>query len=495
MTNNLALNNDHCYSMLGNRDPRFDGRFFVGVTSTGIYCRPVCRVKTPQKENCRFFRSAAAAEEAGFRPCLKCRPELAPHFHSENLTVRRAVAFIETEAQFDSDLYDLAERLNVGTEYLEQSFVAEYGVTPQRYWQTHKMLLAKRLLTDTALSLHEIALSAGFASEQDLKEAFQDKYKLAVDSLRKTLKTNAAKNGEITLSLSYRPPYDWGELIEFLDNRAVAGIERVVNGTYYRTVSIAKGGTAFRGWIAVANRPETNSLSVTLPVSLLPVLSKLLYKIRQLFDLDADPLVIYGNLGALKKHLQGECNEGLRIPGHFDSFETAVRAILGQQVTVKAARTLAMRLAHAFGEKIETPFEDLNVIFPTPEAILKIEPPLEDRLGSLGIIGSRSRSIQGLAEVLANGKASFAEWADPFEELGKFKQIKGIGPWTLQYFAMRIFGHPDAFPHTDYGVKIALPGLSPKEILDLSQNWKPWRSYATVNLWYSLKSEAQNEKQ
>jgi AraC family transcriptional regulator, regulatory protein of adaptative response / DNA-3-methyladenine glycosylase II len=335
----------------------------------------------------------------------------------------------------------------------------------------------------------EVAVTAGFGSIRRLNDLFQKQYRLTPGGLRKIDTTMAENNGEIKLSLGYRPPYAWDELIDFLAKRAVPGVENVANGVYRRTVTISRGETDHQGWISVDNMPEINSLSITLAPTLLPVLSQVLLRIKCLFDVNCNPSEIYEKLKIMDQISSDICIPGMRVPGCFDPFEISVRAILGQQVTVKAARTLAMRLAAAFGGKVETPFEELSIALPDPETIYKLKSPIENHLGPLGITGARARSIYALAETLVTGSISFLPGADPLKEMEKLRNIPGLGPWTVQYIGMRAFGWPDAFPHTDHGVKKALSGIKPQDILNLSQAWKPWRSYATLNLWNSLKKE------
>jgi len=487
--NSVLLDKKACYAALRTRDARFDGRFFVGVSSTGIYCRPVCRVKLPKEENCTFFVSAAAAEAAGYRPCLRCRPELAPGLAPEDAAgnlAHRAALIIEEDCLADGKLSDLAGKLGVSDRHLRRIFCAEYGVSPVQYLQTRRLLLAKHLLTDTQLSVTEAALAAGFGSIRRFNAAFKKHYRLTPSKLRRLGDNGAGKSGGITLAVGYRPPYAWDKLIDFLDGRAIPGVEKVENGTYRRTVVLPKGNTLLRGWISVTNTSKRNALAVTVSPSLLPVLPKVLARVRHLFDVNCRPAEIYEKLRIMDEVAPGMCVPGMRLPGCFDPFEMAVRAILGQQVTVKAARTLAMRFAAAFGTTIETPFADLTVTFPSPDTICELETPIENHLGPLGITGARARSIYALAEALKTSSITFDLRVDPEKEMAKLLELPGFGPWTVQYVGMRALGWPDAFPHTDYGVKKALAGMTPQEILDLSQAWRPWRSYATINLWNSL---------
>lgn len=485
----LPLDSKACYAAMQSHDARFDGRFFCGVSSTGIYCRPICRVKVPKKENCTFFTSAAAAEAAGYRPCLKCRPELAPGLAPVDAVARlaRSAAMIITEdSMLPRKMPELAETLGITDRHLRRVFFAEYGVTPVQYLQTHRLLLAKNLLTDTQITVTDVAMTAGFGSIRRFNDLFKKHYHLAPSKLRNKSRNMAESKDEITLTIGYRPPYAWNHIISFLASRAIAGVESIAGDTYRRTVIIRKGDTNYYGWIAVANRPGKNALAVTLPVTLLPVLSQLLARIRHLFDVDCCPDKVYEKLAAMNELAPDLCIPGIRVPGCFDPFEMAVRAILGQQVTVKAASTLTRRLVHAFGREISTPCQELTRSFPQPNDICALDGLIENQLGPLGITGARARSILALATALTSGSVTLSRSADPGLEVEKLRRLPGFGPWTVQYIAMRALGWPDAFPHTDYGVKKALSDRSPQEILTLSQAWSPWRSYATILLWNSL---------
>ncbi len=478
------------YAALQAHDSRFDGRFFVGITSTGIYCRPVCRVKTPQEKNCTFYPSAAAAENAGYRPCLKCRPELAPgrsSIDAASRQARRAASIIEENRLLESDLSELARTLGMTDRHLRRIFAAEFGVSPVQYLQTSRLLLAKNLLADTSLSVTQVALSSGFGSVRRFNDLFKDRYKLTPTDLRKNrATTGSTEHDGITIRLGYRPPYRWDTLLGFLGGRAIPGVESVKDGSYRRTVTQRQGEQTIRGWLVVENLPQKNQLAATLSDSLLGVLPKTLSRVRQLFDLNCEPFEIGKVLEDMNRIAPGLYVSGTRLPGCFDPFEMSVRAILGQQITVKAAKTLAGRFAGSFGERIETPFEELTTTFPTARQVVSLGEPLEDKLGPLGITATRSRSIGVLSAAMVQGVIDLAPQADPELEIRKLLAIPGIGPWTAQYIAMRGLGWPDAFPDTDYGVKKALDGFSGREILNRSEAWKPWRAYATVNLWNSL---------
>jgi len=290
----------------------------------------------------------------------------------------------------------------------------------------------------------------------------------------------------VRIRLAYQPPYAWDEMLSFLAARAIPGVESVTDHAYRRTVSLQIGIHVYRGWISIANLPERNSLSVRFASALLPVLAEVCTRIRCIFDLNCNPTEIYEKLKIMNELRPELCVTGLRLPGCFDTFELSVRAVLGQQVTVKAARTLARRFATAFGRKIITPFQDLNLTFPNADLIYRLPIPIENHLGPLGIIGSRARAIFALSEALMTDSLLFSQSAESENTKEKLLKLPGFGPWTVQYIGMRALGWPDAFPHTDYGVKKALPGLTPQEILQLSKIWSPWRSYATFMLWNSL---------
>ncbi len=493
----MLLDDNACSAALCAHDVRFDGRFFVGVSSTGIYCRPVCRVRLPRKENCTFFISAAAAEAAGYRPCLRCRPELAPGLapvDSVSRLAKRAVLSMEENFWAARTISDLADTLEITDRHLRRVFFSEYGVSPVQYLQTQRLLLAKNLLTDTQISMTDVAMISGFGSIRRFNDLFKNHYRLTPNRFRKVGSSMPENRGRITLFLGYRPPYAWDKLISFLAARAVPGVESVVENTYRRTVVIKKAETLYYGWVSISNIPKKAVLSVTLALSLLPVLSQVLAKIKYLFDVTCRPMEIFEKLMTMNKLSPDMCVPGIRVPGCFDPFEMSVRSVLGQQITVKAARTLAARFAAAFGEKIVTPFAELAFTFPQSDRIYALGIPIENHLGPLGIIGTRARSIFALAEALETGAIVFSHGADPEQEMEKLLKLPGLGPWTVQYIAMRVLGWPDAFLSTDYGVKKALSHMTPPEILTLSQAWSPWRSYATITLWNFLEENLKTKK-
>ena len=476
---------DARYAAFRSKDSRFDGQFFVGVTSTGIYCRPVCRARLPRREHCRFFATAAEAEQAGFRPCLQCRPEQAPGtapVDAAGALARRAAVLLEERCGEGERMDELAARLGCTDRHLRRTFAEAYHVSPLQYLQTCRLLLAKSLLTDTGLSVLEVAMAAGFGSLRRFNEVFRRQYRLAPTALRKQAGADRDRGGVIAVCLGYRPPYQWARMLEFLALRAIPGVEAADGDGYRRAVRL--GGAA--GWLRVQCLPVRNALRVTVSPSLLPVLPQALARVRHLFDLCCDPAAVAEGLRSMDELRPGLCVPGARLPGCFEPFEMAVRAVLGQQITVKAARTLAGRMAQALGTPVDAGVEGLTHVFPTAEEILALEGPIEGHLGPLGVIGARARTIRALAEVFADDAAWLGFGADPKSAVRRLRALPGIGDWTAQYIAMRALGWTDAFPDTDYGVKKALEPRTQKEIRALAEQWRPWRAYATINLWNSL---------
>lgn len=478
------------YAAFKARDIRFDGRLFVGVSSTGIYCRPVCGAKLPKIENCTFYTSAAEAEQAGFRPCLICRPELAPGnapVDAISSLAHRAARLLEELCGNEQSIKEVACRLGCTDRHLRRAFASEYSVSPVQYLQTCRLLLAKNLLTDTKLSVTEVAMAAGFGSLRRFNALFKKQYRLVPTALRRQAVAAKCIEGNVTLTLGYRPPYQWQQMLDFLELRAIPGVEAVRDREYLRTVHFETGERQhIYGWIRVGHQPQKNALTVTVDIALLPVLTQVLARVRHLFDLYCDPDAVYETLVSMNDIHPGLCVLGTRVPGSFDPFEMAVRAVLGQQITVKGARTLEARLVETYGAPIQTGIEGLTHAFPSPAKILALDGPIGNHLGPLGITGSRANTIFELARALIQKDFDFSFGIQPEAEVQKLMAVPGIGPWTAQYIALRAMGWPDAFLHTDYGVKKALEPRTPKEILDLAEGWRPWRSYATVNLWNYL---------
>jgi len=483
----MTLDPHTCYRALKARDARFDGRFFVAVSSTRIYCRPVCTVKPPRRENCRFYPSAAAAESGGYRPCLRCRPELAPGNASVDATSRLAQAaasLLEDRALDEEGLDKVASQLGISDRHLRRAFGAEFGVSPVEFAQTQRLLLAKRLLTDTTLPVTDIAFASGFGSLRRFNALFRQRYRLQPSRLRKHVNangTNGAAADSLKFELSYRPPYDWPAVSAFLAARTIAGVEAVEDGRYRRTARVALEGKLHLGWIEVAPSPKKPALRVTISASLAKALPPVLSRVKALMDLACQPAEIAPALGALARK-----QPGLRVPGAFDGFEVAVRAILGQQVTVAAARTVAGRFAAAFGEPIETPFASLNSIFPPAERIAGLP---YGHIARLGMPGARARTVLGLARAVADGSLVLMPNADIEATLDRLRALPGVGEWTAQYIAMRALAWPDAFPHTDLGVMKALGETDARRVLAAGEAWRPWRAYAVMHLWQSLRKK------
>ncbi len=474
------------YAALLARDVRFDGRLFVGVTSTGVYCRPVCRVRTPRRENCRFFATRAQAEAAAFRPCLKCRPEIAPglsQMDSSRSLAGAAAALIDAAVQAGSvpSMPALAARLGVTDRHLRRIFQATHGVGPHDYLATQRLLLAKQLLTDTALPVAQVALASGFASLRRFNAAFAERYRLNPGQLRQR-QAGAAPAG---LRLAWRPPYDVEGMLGHFERRVVQGIESVdaASLTLQRTLAWPHQGQCLAGWISLRFDPARQEVRLQASDTLAPAWGAVLQRVRHALDLDADPAPIDAALASLPLPPR----PGLRLPGCFDGFEAAVRVVLGQQVTVKGARTLLQRLVDRFGAPIDTPHPGLLRLFPTPQAIATADPAA---IGTLGIVRQRVGALQALAAEVVAGRIVLAPGAPLQPTLQALQALPGIGDWTAQVIAMRVLAWPDAWPASDIGLMNALGSRDPKHITRLAQAWRPWRAYAVMRLWHRIETGA-----
>lgn len=481
----MTYDDNTCYRALTARDRRFDGLFFVGVRTTGIYCRPVCTARTPRRSSCRFFSGAPLAEQAGFRPCLRCRPELAPGHapvDSTRTVARAAATRIEAGAlNVGGSLEDLAASLGLSSRQLRRAVRKELGVSPVELAQTNRLLLAKRLIAETQLPMTQVAFAAGFESVRRFNALFQSHYRLTPGALRRSSSVSGSSDS-LRLMLTYRPPYDWGALLTFLAARAIPGVECVTGSTYHRTVAVAER----RGWLSVSPVTDRPLLAVEMATALAPALPSILMRLRNLFDLDARPDIIAGHL-ALAPSLAAsvQLRPGLRVPGAFDSFELALRAILGQQVSVQGASTLAGRFAERFGESIETPIPALNRFAPTADTLAAARSSM---LAALGVPAARAESIRTLARAIACGAIDLELGVDPTATIERLMELPGIGPWTAEYIAMRGLRWPDAFPSGDLGLVKASGLGSAKALEKVAERWRPWRSYAAMHLWESLKT-------
>lgn len=485
---------DHhiCEQARLSRDARFDGLFFTAVTSTRIYCRPVCPAPAPRPSNVRYYSNAAAAEAAGFRPCLRCRPELSPGnpaWHRGEHVVGRALKLIDAGALAEDSLDDLALRVGVGARQLRRLFVEHLGAPPLSVHTTRRLLFAKQLLTETALPVTEVALASGFSSLRRFNAAFAQANRIAPRELRRQPRA-AVTPDALVLRLGYRPPYDFVGVLDFLRTRALPGIEQVDAHAYARVF----GPAAAPGWLRLSAWPDDgNALKLELhcprPAQLLPQVTRL----RRMFDLDAEPRAICGVLGfgGVLAPLLRKC-PGLRLPGGWDGFEIAVRAVLGQQVSVAAARTLAARIVQRWGEPLATPaLPGLERLFPSPERLAEAD------LREIGVTTARAETIRGIARALLDGRADFRPEQPLDEFVARWTALPGIGEWTAHYMAMRALSHPDAFPAADLILRRAATGgtgeLTTKALTTLAEAWRPWRAYAVMHLWRSA-ADAQTSR-
>ncbi|HEX8955933.1 MAG TPA: AlkA N-terminal domain-containing protein [Burkholderiaceae bacterium] len=480
-----------CYRALLARDTRFDGVFFTGVKTTGIYCRPVCRVKTPRASSCTFFANAASAEAAGYRPCLRCRPELAPYALQQNLAYA-VWQRIAAGALNHGDLESLSQEVGLSSRQLRRVLQEHFGVSPVELAQTQRLLFAKKLLQETRLPMTELAYAAGFGSLRRFNALFAERYGMAPSAVRREANAEAGVDDALMLRLAYRPPYNWTAVLGYLAGRAIPGVESVRDGAYRRTVRV---GNAV-GWIQVRRLEGREQLELEVAPHLAPHLMTLLARVRTQFDLDANPEVIEAHLGQdamLAQHIAAA--PGLRVPGAFDTFELAVRAVLGQQVSVAGASTIAGRLVASFGEAAATPFEQVTHLFPRPEALAVAT---ADDVAPLGMPGKRAQTIIGLARFASEGGLDIKPGASLAQAIAQLRTVPGIGEWTAQYVAMRALRFPDAFPAGDLGLQKAaalsepqddVARLSEKQLLARAVGWSPWRGYAALLLWNSLHVE------
>lgn len=490
----MTLDADAAYQALAARDARFDGRLFVGITSTGVYCRPICRVRTPQRRNCRFFETPAQAEAASFRPCLKCRPEIAPgaglpwSVMDASRTLARQAA-LELNAQAASGeaatLAALARRLGVSDRHLRRIFLAEQGVTPMQYLQTRRLLLAKQLLTDSAMPVAQVALASGFRSLRRFNAAFAEHYRMSPSRLRgeaDRVPVAHAPLDAVGITLAYRAPLDLAALLRFIAQRAIPGIEEVDGLAVRRTLRAGVLADS-AGWVEARFDVDRSRVQLRFAPSLAAASARVAAAVRRWLDLDAAPAHIDAALAALPGA------PGIRLPGSLDGFELAVRAVLGQQVTVAAARTLARRVVEAFGEPLVTPWPQLGRQFAAPERLACAS---VDEVARLGIVRQRAQALIALADAWPGLETLMTPATAPEEFIAALCELPGIGPWTAHYVAMRALGWPDAFPPHDVAVLKALQrlhGIEGQRAADAhAQAWRPWRSYAVLRLWNSLET-------
>jgi AraC family transcriptional regulator of adaptative response / DNA-3-methyladenine glycosylase II len=486
----MDLDHNACYRAIVTRDARFDGRLYIGVRTTGIYCRPICPARTPKRENVSFYPTAAAAQEAGFRPCLRCRPENSPDlaaWHGTSNTVKRALALIG-EGAMDGETVDyLAEHLGVGERHLRRLFKQHLGASPIAVAQTRRILFAKQLIMETQMPMTEIAHAAGFGSIRRFNAVFQRLYKRSPGALRRTRHSahrDTSAASDIVLTVSYAPPYDWPAMISFLKARAIPGIERIDEQNRYHR-SIALNGC--QGTICVAFDENKRCLRATIRFPRVSSLAFIVSRLRRMFDLNADPV-------AIDAHLADDprlapliaARPGLRVPGAWDGFELGIRAILGQQIAVGAATKLAGKLVSVYGEPLEKPLrvEGLSHVFPSPKRLATAD------LSTLGMPGTRARALSALGKAVLAGPDMFSASQTPDVALEHLKTLPGIGDWTAQYILMRVLCEPDAFPVADVGLMRAMATKNgqrptPAMLLERAEIWRPWRAYAALHLWTS----------
>ncbi|WP_226645914.1 DNA-3-methyladenine glycosylase 2 [Microbulbifer variabilis] len=477
-----------CSSARLARDRRFDGRFFTAVKTTGIFCRPICPARPPLERNVTYYATAAEAANAGFRPCLRCRPDSAPGSPAWGLvstTVQRALKLMRSEREPQS-VERLAERLGVSSRYLRRLFAEHLGVSPLAVWQTERALFAFRLLRDTHLPIAEIAYESGFNSLRRFNGVFKQIYQRTPSEVRREGSGDQLKPGiatQVRLYLDYRPPLDWPQLLSFLGARALKGVEQVDGEVYSRSIAL----DGCRGSIRVTNDAERNRLMVEISGQEGGAgLYLLNQRLRRLFDLDADIEEIQTVLNAdplLERQLT--LQPGLRLPGAWDPFEYALRAILGQQISVAAATTIAGRLVARYGESFMDVAGEERFLFPTAQQLVGAD------FAGLGLTRTRAKTLREFVAATLDGRVNFTEqsleaWCE------QVTALPGIGDWTAQYIAMRGLSMPDAFPSSDLGILQALGSegekAKPKQALARAEQWRPWRAYGAMLLWQSLKS-------
>ena len=473
----MELDRTVCDRARRSRDARFDGKFFIAVTSTRIYCRPICPARSPKDENVRYYRTAAEAQADGFRPCLRCRPEASPAtpaWSGTSSVVSRGLRLISEGALDREGVEALADRLGVTARHLRRLFVQHLGATPLEVALTRRVHFAKKLIDETRLPVSQIAFAAGFGSLRRLNGEIRKTFSRTPTELRTLSRKRSDGSDGYRFRLSYRPPYDWPQVIGFLAARATPGVEAVDAGRYQRTIAI--GETT--GTIAIAPADKGSALVLDVRIGDPRALLAIVERVRRMFDLGADPSLVAQQLsGDVLLRRAAAAHAGIRTPGAWDAFEITVRAILGQQISVKAATTIAGRIAERWGSPLPTPNSPLNRLFPTPAQLA--DAPLEEA----GITSSRARTLRLLARAVRDGGIVF----NGVSTLESLRAIPGIGEWTAQYVAMRALNEPDAFPSGDLVLRRMAGDCSARELERRSEAWRPWRAYAVMLLWQAAK--------
>lgn len=476
----MELDATTCERARLSRDARFDGRFFIGVKTTGIYCRPVCPVRAPRADNTVFYTTAAAAAEAGFRPCLRCRPETAPGtpaWSGTSTTVTRALRLIAEGALDAGSVAALADRLGVGSRHLSRLFIQHLGASPRGVAQTRRLHNAKKLIDATDLPMVQVALSAGYHSTRRFNTHIKETYGCSPSTLRKKASKDQHHAG-YQFRLDFRPPYDRRGMIGFLSRHATPGVELVEGSRYSRTIEVDGAVGTFTAQLL----SDENCLRCDIRISDSRYLIQIIERIKRLFDLSADSMAISRCLqrdSSLKPLVQA--NPGLRIPGGWDGYEIAVRTIIGQQVSVAGANTTTGRLVRTYGSALAVD-GPLDRLFPTAENLSHLN------TASARMPVARARTIKQLSIAVCRGDVSFDYANDPDLLYRQLTAIRGIGPWTAAYIGMRAMGDPDVFPRADLVLlKMAGhmfgAGMSERELLQRTWDWRPWRAYAAMYLW------------
>lgn len=473
----MDLDQQICSQARLTRDPRFDGRFFIGVRTSRVYCRSICPAPTALEENVRYYPTAAAAAEAGFRPCLRCRPEASPGtpaWLGTSSTVSRALRLISESAMEDGGVEALAGRLGIGARHLRRLFIQHLGASPSAVAKTRRLHFAKKLIDETSLPMGEIAIAAGFGSVRRFNAAISSVYRRTPTQIRRLAHLTATRaDNEYLFRLRYRPPFQWQRLLAFLSARAIPGVEAIDSGRYNRTIALGEQV----GSLSVSHDQEHLALDVHISFPDPRSLFLIIERVRRMFDLLAEPSEITVCLKTdplLAKRIAAL--PGLRVPGCWDGFELSVRAILGQQVSVKGASTLAGRLVRKFGTPVAAA-PQLTHLFPSPGTLAEAD------VASIGLPRNRAATIRGFALAVSKGRISFGPFPDPNEFMSRLREVPGIGDWTAQYIAMRALGVPDAFPSSDLGLLRGAAVGDPRELLKRSEAWRPWRAYAAMYLW------------
>ncbi|KAB0643175.1 bifunctional transcriptional activator/DNA repair enzyme AdaA [Burkholderia latens] len=479
----MRLDPDTCYDALLSRNRRFDGWFFVGVSTTGVYCRPVCPVKPPKARNCSYYPTAAAAEKAGFRPCLRCRPELAPGHGLLDLSgnlADAAATLIENGFLNEHGVDALAQRVGVTERHLRRIFAAQFGVSPVEFAQTHRLLMAKRLLTDTSLPVAVVASTAGFGSVRRFNDLFRQRYGLNPLRLRKG--AGASAGGDMTFPLPYRPPFAWAELMRFLAQRQIDGVERVDAHGYARAVALPNGqrNGHVAGWLSVTHVPQRFALAVTVSPALTPVVPAVLARVRRLFDLDSRPDVIDAHLGELARGLPG-----LRVPGAFDGLEIAIRAIAGEHLAATPAAAVLARIAERFGTPVPADHgpRGLTHALPSADTLAGVPPAA---LEAVGVARDAAHAIVSLARAVADGTLALEPMAPLDATLAALRALPGFDEREVQYVAMRAMAWPNAFPADDAWFARRAANAENARIASSAPHaarWAPWRAYAALHVW------------